>query len=166
MEEEVEQTEFDVVLTAIGPAKIAVIKEVRALTKLGLPGVQGNGRRLSQGHSRGGRRRHRRRRQEATWKAQGPAPRSVERPIDPKDILSGQRTRRVVALSARIAHPKSMTCTDPSGLVVRNTSTFPCDRRRAEGVLPQGPEPLMSPLAAIELLEQLVDEAWQFIIAR
>lgn len=36
VEEEVEQTEFDVVLTAIGPAKIAVIKEVRALTKLGL----------------------------------------------------------------------------------------------------------------------------------
>ena len=35
-EEEVEQTEFDVVLTAIGDAKIAVIKEVRALTKLGL----------------------------------------------------------------------------------------------------------------------------------
>ncbi len=35
-EEEVEQTEFDVVLTAIGPAKIAVIKEVRALTNLGL----------------------------------------------------------------------------------------------------------------------------------
>lgn len=36
VEEEAEQTEFDVVLTAIGPAKIAVIKEVRALTKLGL----------------------------------------------------------------------------------------------------------------------------------
>lgn len=35
-EEEVEQTEFDVVLTAIGDAKIAVIKEVRSLTKLGL----------------------------------------------------------------------------------------------------------------------------------
>ena len=35
-EEEVEQTEFDVILTAIGPAKIAVIKEVRALTDLGL----------------------------------------------------------------------------------------------------------------------------------
>jgi len=35
-EEEVEQTEFDVVLTAIGDAKIAVIKEVRAITKLGL----------------------------------------------------------------------------------------------------------------------------------
>ena len=34
--EEVQQTEFDVVLTAIGPAKIAVIKEVRALTDLGL----------------------------------------------------------------------------------------------------------------------------------
>ena len=34
--EEVEQTEFDVVLTAIGDAKIAVIKEVRAITKLGL----------------------------------------------------------------------------------------------------------------------------------
>lgn len=36
VEEEAEQTEFDVVLTAIGPAKIAVIKEVRSLTKLGL----------------------------------------------------------------------------------------------------------------------------------
>ena len=36
VEEEVEQTEFDVVLTAIGDAKIAVIKEVRAITKLGL----------------------------------------------------------------------------------------------------------------------------------
>ena len=35
-EEEVQQTEFDVILTAIGPAKIAVIKEVRALTDLGL----------------------------------------------------------------------------------------------------------------------------------
>ncbi len=36
VEEEAEQTEFDVVLTAIGDAKIAVIKEVRAITKLGL----------------------------------------------------------------------------------------------------------------------------------
>jgi large subunit ribosomal protein L7/L12 len=31
-----EQTEFDVVLTEIGPKKINVIKEVRALTSLGL----------------------------------------------------------------------------------------------------------------------------------
>ena len=31
-----EQTEFDVVLTEVGPTKIAVIKEVRALTGLGL----------------------------------------------------------------------------------------------------------------------------------
>ena len=35
-EEVVEQTEFDVVLTEIGPKKINVIKEVRALTALGL----------------------------------------------------------------------------------------------------------------------------------
>jgi large subunit ribosomal protein L7/L12 len=34
--EEEEQTEFDVVLTAAGGQKIAVIKEVRALTSLGL----------------------------------------------------------------------------------------------------------------------------------
>ncbi|HSH03029.1 MAG TPA: 50S ribosomal protein L7/L12 [Anaerolineae bacterium] len=34
--EEDEQTEFDVVLTDIGPKKINVIKEVRALTGLGL----------------------------------------------------------------------------------------------------------------------------------
>jgi large subunit ribosomal protein L7/L12 len=33
---EEEQTEFDVVLTAIGDKKIAVIKEVRAITGLGL----------------------------------------------------------------------------------------------------------------------------------
>ena len=35
-EPEDEQTEFDVVLTAAGGQKIAVIKEVRALTSLGL----------------------------------------------------------------------------------------------------------------------------------
>ncbi len=35
-EEEEEQTEFDVVLTGIGPKKINVIKEVRKLTSLGL----------------------------------------------------------------------------------------------------------------------------------
>ncbi|MGB1250242.1 MAG: 50S ribosomal protein L7/L12 [Candidatus Promineifilaceae bacterium] len=35
-EEVEEQTEFDVVLTAIGPKKINVIKEVRKLTSLGL----------------------------------------------------------------------------------------------------------------------------------
>ncbi len=35
-EEEAEQTEFDVVLTGAGSAKIAVIKEVRAITGLGL----------------------------------------------------------------------------------------------------------------------------------
>lgn len=35
-EEEEEQTEFDVILKAIGPKKINVIKEVRALTGLGL----------------------------------------------------------------------------------------------------------------------------------
>ena len=35
-EEEEEQTEFDVVLKEIGPKKINVIKEVRALTSLGL----------------------------------------------------------------------------------------------------------------------------------
>jgi large subunit ribosomal protein L7/L12 len=34
--EEEEQTEFDVVLKEIGPKKINVIKEVRALTSLGL----------------------------------------------------------------------------------------------------------------------------------
>ncbi len=34
--EEEEQTEFDVILTEIGPQKIKVIKEVRALTGLGL----------------------------------------------------------------------------------------------------------------------------------
>ena len=34
--EEEEQTEFDVVLTEIGPNKIPVIKEVRAITGLGL----------------------------------------------------------------------------------------------------------------------------------
>ncbi len=31
-----EQTEFDVILTSVGPKKIAVIKEVRAITGLGL----------------------------------------------------------------------------------------------------------------------------------
>ena len=36
VEEEEEQTEFDVVLKEIGPKKINVIKEVRALTGLGL----------------------------------------------------------------------------------------------------------------------------------
>ena len=36
-----EQTEFDVVLTAIGPKKINVIKEVRALTSLGLKEAKG-----------------------------------------------------------------------------------------------------------------------------
>jgi len=36
VEEAVEKTEFDVVLTEIGPKKINVIKEVRALTSLGL----------------------------------------------------------------------------------------------------------------------------------
>jgi large subunit ribosomal protein L7/L12 len=36
VEAEEEQTEFDVVLTAAGGQKIAVIKEVRALTSLGL----------------------------------------------------------------------------------------------------------------------------------
>lgn len=35
-EEEVEQTEFDVILLGPGEKKIAVIKEVRALTSLGL----------------------------------------------------------------------------------------------------------------------------------
>jgi large subunit ribosomal protein L7/L12 len=34
--EEAEQTEFDVILESAGSAKIAVIKEVRALTSLGL----------------------------------------------------------------------------------------------------------------------------------
>ena len=33
---EVEKTEFDVILKAIGPKKIAVIKEVRTITALGL----------------------------------------------------------------------------------------------------------------------------------
>ena len=36
VEEVEEQTEFDVVLTDVGPKKINVIKEVRALTSLGL----------------------------------------------------------------------------------------------------------------------------------
>jgi large subunit ribosomal protein L7/L12 len=35
-EEEEEKTEFDVVLKEVGPKKINVIKEVRALTSLGL----------------------------------------------------------------------------------------------------------------------------------
>ena len=34
--EEEEQTEFDVILTGFGDAKVAVIKEVRAITNLGL----------------------------------------------------------------------------------------------------------------------------------
>ena len=34
--EEEEQTEFDVILTGFGDAKVAVIKEVRAITSLGL----------------------------------------------------------------------------------------------------------------------------------
>ena len=34
--EEEEQTEFDVILTGFGEAKVAVIKEVRAITNLGL----------------------------------------------------------------------------------------------------------------------------------
>jgi large subunit ribosomal protein L7/L12 len=36
VEEEEEKTEFDVVLKEVGPKKINVIKEVRALTSLGL----------------------------------------------------------------------------------------------------------------------------------
>ncbi len=36
VEEEEEKTEFDVVLVDVGPKKINVIKEVRALTSLGL----------------------------------------------------------------------------------------------------------------------------------
>jgi len=36
-----EQTEFDVILTAIGDKKIAVIKEVRAITGLGLKDAKG-----------------------------------------------------------------------------------------------------------------------------
>ncbi len=39
-EEEEEKTEFDVVLKEIGPKKINVIKEVRALTGLGLKEAQ------------------------------------------------------------------------------------------------------------------------------
>jgi len=38
---EEEQTEFDVILTAIGDKKIAVIKEVRAITGLGLKEAKG-----------------------------------------------------------------------------------------------------------------------------
>jgi len=34
--EEEEQTEFDIILTGFGDAKVAVIKEVRAITSLGL----------------------------------------------------------------------------------------------------------------------------------
>ena len=37
IEVEVEQTEFDVVLTSVGPSKIPVIKAVRELTGLSLP---------------------------------------------------------------------------------------------------------------------------------
>ena len=40
-EEEVEQTEFDVILTAIGDKKIQVIKVVRAITGLGLKEAKG-----------------------------------------------------------------------------------------------------------------------------
>ncbi len=40
-EEEVEQTEFDVVLTAIGDKKIQVIKVVRSITGLGLKEAKG-----------------------------------------------------------------------------------------------------------------------------
>jgi len=36
-----EQTEFDVILTGIGDKKIAVIKEVRAITGLGLKDAKG-----------------------------------------------------------------------------------------------------------------------------
>lgn len=36
-----EQTEFDVILTAVGDAKIKVIKEVRAITSLGLKEAKG-----------------------------------------------------------------------------------------------------------------------------
>ena len=38
-----EKTEFDVVLTVCGPNKIQVIKEVRAVTNLGLERSQGSG---------------------------------------------------------------------------------------------------------------------------
>jgi large subunit ribosomal protein L7/L12 len=40
-EEEVEQTEFDVVLTVVGDKKIQVIKVVRAITGLGLKEAKG-----------------------------------------------------------------------------------------------------------------------------
>ena len=40
-EEEVEQTEFDVILTAVGDKKIQVIKVVRAITGLGLKEAKG-----------------------------------------------------------------------------------------------------------------------------
>jgi large subunit ribosomal protein L7/L12 len=40
-EEEVEQTEFDVILTAIGDKKIQVIKVVRSITGLGLKEAKG-----------------------------------------------------------------------------------------------------------------------------
>ena len=43
-----EQTEFTVVLSAIGDKKIEVIKEVRAITGLGLKGGQGSGRRRAE----------------------------------------------------------------------------------------------------------------------
>ena len=46
--EDEEQTEFDVVLTAIGEKKIQVIKEVRSLTSLGPQGSQRVGRRCPQ----------------------------------------------------------------------------------------------------------------------
>ena len=41
VEEEVEQTEFDVILTAIGDKKIQVIKVVRSITGLGLKEAKG-----------------------------------------------------------------------------------------------------------------------------
>ncbi len=44
-----EKTEFDVVLADGGANKINVIKEVRAITGLGLKGSQGHGRRRSEG---------------------------------------------------------------------------------------------------------------------
>ena len=48
-----EKDEFDVILEAAGDKKIQVIKEVRALTSLGLEGGQGARRRRSQARPRG-----------------------------------------------------------------------------------------------------------------
>ncbi len=45
-----EQTEFSVVLAAVGDKKINVIKAVREVTSLGLEGSQGSGRRRAQAH--------------------------------------------------------------------------------------------------------------------